>query len=138
MGLEFRVIVCGGRNYGWQMNANRTKTVNKVEVEYLFRKLDLLIYAVEGVIGRQLVIIQGEADGADAWAKKWAEINSIKTLDFPADWDTHKKSAGFIRNKQMLDEGNPELVIAFKGGNGTAMMVDIARNGKVPVKEYYE
>jgi len=136
MGLEFRVIVCGGRNYGWQMNANRTKTVNKVEVEYLFRKLDLLKNAVEGIIGRQLVIIQGEADGADAWAKKWAEINSIETIDFPANWDTHKKSAGFIRNKQMLDEGKPELVIAFKGGNGTAMMIDIAKKADVPVKEY--
>jgi len=136
MGTEFRVIVCGGRDYGWQMNANRTKTVDKVAVEYLFRKLDLLRDAVENVIGRKLVVIQGEATGADSWAKKWAEINEIDTLDFPADWDTHKKAAGFIRNKQMLDEGKPELVIAFKGGNGTAMMIDIAKKANVPVKEY--
>jgi len=136
MGEEFGVIVCGGRDYGWRMNTNRTKTVDKVEVEYLFRKLDLLRDAVENVIGRKLFIIQGEATGADSWAKKWAEINGITTLDFPADWDTHKKAAGFIRNKQMLDEGKPELVIAFKGGNGTAMMIDIAKKANVPVKEY--
>lgn len=29
------------------------------------------------------------------------------------------KAAGAIRNQQMLDEGKPDLVVAFKGGRGT-------------------
>lgn len=136
MNHEFRVIVCGGRNYGWKENANRTKTVDKVKVEYLFNRLDVLKQAVEVIIGRKLVIIQGEAQGADSWAKEWASITNTAMEPYPADWDEHGKSAGFIRNKQMLDEGKPDLVIAFEGGKGTAMMIDIAKKANVPVKEY--
>ena len=32
--------------------------------------------------------------------------------------------------------GNPDLVIAFPGGKGTAMMVDLARKAGVEVKIY--
>jgi len=135
MKYDFKVIVCGGRDYGWKFNSNRQKIVNKEEVDYLAKKLDILKYAV-GEIGRNLIIIQGEAQGADSWAKKWAEMNNVQTLDFPANWDQYGKQAGYIRNKQMLDEGQPDLVIAFKGGKGTAMMIDIAKKAEVPVKEY--
>lgn len=135
MKYDFKVIVCGGRDYGWKFNSNRQKIVNKEEVEYLAKKLDILKFAVEE-LGRNLVIIQGEAQGADTWSKKWAEMNNIQTIDFPANWDEYGKKAGFIRNKQMLDEGKPDLVIAFKGGKGTAMMIDIAKKADVPVKEY--
>lgn len=132
---DFNVLVCGGRDFGWKVNSNRQKTVNKEEVEYLANKLDVLRSAIKE-IGRNLIVIQGEAQGADAWAKKWADINNITTLDFPANWDAYGKGAGFIRNKQMLDEGKPDLVIAFRGGKGTAMMIDIAKKANVPVKEY--
>lgn len=135
MKYDFKVIVCGGRDYGWKFNSNRQKIINKEEVEYLAKKLDILKFAVEE-LGRNLVIIQGEAQGADTWSKKWAEMNNIQTIDFPANWDEYGKKAGFIRNKQMLDEGKPDLVIAFKGGKGTAMMIDIAKKADVPVKEY--
>lgn len=33
-------------------------------------------------------------------------------IPFPAEWEKYGKSAGPIRNRQMLDE-NPDLVIAF-------------------------
>ena len=32
---------------------------------------------------------------------------------FPADWTTYDRSAGPIRNQQMLDEGQPEAGFAF-------------------------
>lgn len=135
MKYDFKVIVCGGRDYGWKFNSNRQKIVNKEEVDYLAKKLDILKFAVEE-LGRNLIVIQGEAQGADSWAKKWAEMNNVQTIDFPANWDEYGKKAGYIRNKQMLDEGEPELVVAFKGGKGTAMMIDIAKKADVPVREY--
>jgi hypothetical protein len=33
----------------------------------------------------------------------------------------------YRRNQQMLDEGRPDLVVAFPGGAGTANMVKLAR-----------
>ena len=53
---------------------------------------------------------------------------------YPADWDKHGKAAGPIRNKQMIDEGKPDLVIAFPGGRGTAGAVRLAKFAGVTVR----
>ena len=53
---------------------------------------------------------------------------------YPADWERYGLSAGYRRNRQMLEEGKPDLVVAFPGGKGTNMMVDIARKAGVPVR----
>ena len=39
--------------------------------------------------------------------------------EYVADWATHGKKAGPLRNQRMIDEGHPDLVIAFPGGKGT-------------------
>jgi hypothetical protein len=55
---------------------------------------------------------------------------------FPADWETHGRAAGPIRNQAMLDEGKPYLVIAFWDGKskGTLDMISRATRAGVPVK----
>ena len=35
--------------------------------------------------------------------ERWAEETKASVKIFPADWVKHKKSAGPIRNKQMID-----------------------------------
>ena len=57
----------------------------------------------------------------------------IDVLWFDADWQKYGRAAGPIRNKQMLDEGSPDLVIAFAGGRGTENMVKQSEAKKVPV-----
>lgn len=56
---------------------------------------------------------------------------------YGADWDTHGKAAGPIRNQRMLDEGQPEIVFAFTddlaASRGTADMVRRARAADLPV-----
>lgn len=47
---------------------------------------------------------------------------------------TNGKAAGPIRNQRMLDEGKPDLVVAFPGGRGTADMVRRAKAAGVPVR----
>lgn len=81
-----------------------------------------------------LHIISGGAKGADSLAIDWAVINWVPFTEYPADWKTHGKKAGFLRNTQMLNEGKPDLVIAFPGGKGTAMMLDISRKAGVAVE----
>ena len=78
-------------------------------------------------------IIHGAARGADTLAEKFGEYFGIPTRAFPADWKKYKNSAGPIRNKQMLVEGNPDVVVAFPGGAGTANMVSQAIKHKVKV-----
>jgi hypothetical protein len=122
MSTEFRILVCGGREYNDWGRVRKT-----------------LDAALEGAraAGKVVVIIHGNARGADLLADQYAREKSLGVIPFPADWDTHGKRAGFIRNKQMLDEGKPHAVIAFPGGIGTRMMVGLAKRYNIPTKEYF-
>lgn len=110
-----RVLVCGGRKFA--------------DCELVWRTLDQM-QAEHG----PLTIIQGGATGADFLAREWAYKQKRGGLiNVPADWEQHGKSAGPIRNKAMLKE-NPDLVIAFVGGNGTANMVRQAEKAGLEVR----
>lgn len=78
-------------------------------------------------------VIEGGARGADRLSSDWAVQNGIPTKRFPANWELHSKRAGPIRNQQMLDEGKPEMVVAFlaKDSIGTKHMIDIAQKAGV-------
>jgi hypothetical protein len=81
------------------------------------------------------VIIHGAARGADTLADQWAVVNWVKIEEYPADWDKLGGAAGPIRNQRMLDEGKPDVVVAFPGGRGTADMVRRSRAAGVRVIE---
>ena len=114
------VLVCGGRNY-----TNRDRA---------FDELDRL-FPFDG----KLTIITGSANGADQLAWHWFVQRMgdvpMNFQAFPADWKRHGKAAGPIRNQQMIDEGKPDLVVAFPGGKGTADMVRRAKAAGIPVHE---
>ncbi len=111
------VLVCGGRDYG--------------NFEVVRLTLDQ-IHAESPIT----LIIHGGATGADECADRWAHLYAdIQVQAYPAMWSTHGNAAGPIRNKQMLDDGKPDLVVAFAGGRGTADMVRQARAAGVRVVE---
>lgn len=111
-----RVLVCGGRDY------RDHDKVNAV--------LDKL-HSEAGIF----TVIQGGAKGADRLADIWAGMNNVLRVQFDADWENHGTFAGPMRNARMLAEGEPDLVIAFPGGRGTADMVKKARRAGVEVIE---
>lgn len=80
-----------------------------------------------------VTFISGKAKGADSLGEKYAKEWGAKVLEFPADWDKYGKRAGPIRNQQMLDEGKPDLVVAFptKNSKGTYHMIRIAKEAGV-------
>ena len=98
-----RVLITGGRDF-----ADR---------QLLFETLDRL-HAARGFT----LVIHGAAKGADSLADEWAKERGIEVQARPADWKKHGRAAGPIRNQEMLKE-NPQLVVAFPGGKGTANMV---------------
>lgn len=110
-----RVLVCGGRDFG--------------DFPFLYEWLDAFHahYVIE-------VLIHGEARGADRLAGFWAKDRGIAVQGFRADWEAHGRHAGPIRNRLMLDEGKPDVVVAFKGGNGTRHMARIAREAGIHVE----
>jgi len=115
-----RVLVCGGRDY---------------------RKYDYLktvLSALQVVEAPFSCIMHGAATGADTMAGTYAARHNILVEEYRADWKGHGTAAGPIRNKQMLEEGKPDLVVAFPGGSGTAHMVKIAKAAGVRVIEIKE
>lgn len=113
-----KVLVCGDRHY-----ADRAA---------VFATLDDL----NGRDGISLVI-EGEAPGADTFGREWGEVHNVPIARFPADWDKYGRAAGPIRNRQMLVEGQPDLVVYFHDdlahSKGTADMVRQAMKAGVSV-----
>jgi hypothetical protein len=81
------------------------------------------------------VIIHGAARGADTLGGKWASDRGIPVEVYPAQWNKYGKKAGFLRNTQMLEEGQPDMVVAFTGGRGTDMMVNLSAKAGVQVED---
>lgn len=109
-----RVLVCGGREFAGR--------------NWLFATLDLT-HRMIGIMH----VIHGAARGADSLAGEWARARGVPELRFPAEWNRHGRAAGPLRNQRMLEEGFPNLVIAFPGGTGTKDMVTRARAAGVTV-----
>jgi len=83
-------------------------------------------------------VIEGEARGADTIAREEAEKLELKVDPYPANWDKYGRSAGPIRNREMLDQC-PDLVLAFHShlltkSKGTADCVREARKRGIEVK----
>lgn len=108
------LLVCGGRDYKDQDRMN--KVLSKIKKDW-----------------KEIEIIHGGASGADSLADDWARVHKVKRTPYYAKWKTHGKSADPIRNKQMLEDGKPDIVVAFPGGKGTENIIAIAEKAGVPV-----
>ena len=112
------VLICGDRNW-----TNR---------EAIRRELSKLNPADD-------TIMHGAARGADSIAGSEAKAMGFTVRSYPAQWDTHGRSAGPIRNRLMLSQG-PQLVLAFHPdittSKGTKDMVMIARKAGIETKVY--
>lgn len=136
-----RVLVCGGRDYRDEEAA--FATLDQVHAE---QPITLIIE------GGQRTYENGKlVGGADLWGCRWTYRAGIGGLRFDADWSDlshpdaliktrrngtrYDARAGFRRNQRMIDEGKPDLVVAFPGGKGTADMVARARKAGIEIRE---
>lgn len=78
-------------------------------------------------------VVSGGADGADFLGEKYAVENGIPIKHFPADWNTHGRAAGPIRNKQMADYADCLIAVWDGKSKGTKNMIDNMNKLKKPV-----
>ncbi len=113
-----RVIVCGTRT---------------------FNDRELLYSTLDNILGDpvNVEIISGGCRGADRIAEDYAKSRGLRVTVFEAYWDEYGKSAGPIRNRQMLNYalGAEAIVVAFWDGKsrGTANMINIAKRSNAEV-----
>lgn len=117
---KLNVIVAGGRDFN--------------NYQLLSDKLDHLLSSVDK---KDVILIVGGAKGADTLGKQYAEDNGINYQVMNADWDTHGKKAGVLRNIEMAKVAN--ALVAFWDGesSGTKHMIEEARRKDLKVRVIY-
>lgn len=111
-----KLIVCGGREDADGNEYNDYHAMRKA--------IELL---------KPTHIAHGAAKGADRVADEVAMHMRIPVRRFPADWKQLGRSAGMIRNGQMLKHFAPDAVLAAPGGNGTGNMILRSLRQELPV-----
>jgi len=110
-----KVLVCGSRDYDdWP-----------------------LVCAMLDGLDDVFTVINGGATGADTLGRRWAEGENRIVETYVAQWGTHGRVAGPLRNSQMLKDGQPDMVLAFINkplvdSKGTADMVRQAKREGIP------
>jgi predicted Rossmann-fold nucleotide-binding protein len=109
-----KVLICGGRDL------NKADAWNLLERE----AKDEIAHAIGCFNGVKIeTVIHGGCRGADEAAAVWGASEHAKVIACPADWKKHGKAAGPMRNRRMLLDHKPDIVIALPGGRGTADMI---------------
>ena len=110
-----RVLVAGAHNF--------------YDREWCYRALDAIHK------DRQIsLIIEGGARGTDTLARDWAQAQNVKFRTFPAQWELYLGDAGWIRNREMLKVGKPDLFVPFPGGEFTRDLIAQAAIEGVPIR----
>lgn len=111
---RFVVLVCGGRDFD-----DRAMVWGMLDSLHAMRPITRIVH--------------GDAKGADKLASDWARSRGVGQDRFPADWKNLGRSAGPLRNAEMLAKSKPDLCVAFPGRRGTADMMRRATREKVSV-----
>ena len=127
----FTILVCGGRDY------TDFEKIHNALADLCDRKglWDRPSSAAKRWVGKNaLCVVTGGARGADTIAIEWALLNGAAFKVYEAEWDKYGLRAGPVRNQAMLQENKIDLVLAARGGAGTADMVRRAKKAGIEVK----
>ena len=105
--METKVIIAGSRDF--------------YDYDLLAEECNIILEGKDDI-----EVVSGRAIGADMLGELYAKDKKYPVKLFPADWNTHGKGAGFIRNAEMAKYGN--MLIAFWDGEskGTKHMIETA------------
>ena len=125
---ELRVIIAGSRDF--------------TNYDFLSNQVHLILNAYKATNDNlNITIISGNARGVDQMGERFAKNNNLNLKMFPANWDKYGKSAGYLRNEEMLNyamnESYPILIVFWDGiSKGTKHMIDIADKKQVPIYKF--
>ena len=109
-----RVLVCGARG---------------------FNDRKLLTQVLHSLTPAPTTIIQDGETVAAELSGRWTRENGLVLETYSADWKNSGVLAGRIRNQRMLDEGKPELIVAFAANRETNHLTVRARAMGIKVVE---
>lgn len=105
----YKVIVAGSREFN----------------DYSLLEREMINF-LRGKYPKDVEIVSGTARGADKLGEAFAAKKNCNIKCFPADWDKHGKSAGYIRNSEMAKYADACVVFWDGVSRGTKHMIDLA------------
>lgn len=115
--MMFSVIIAGGRDFN--------------DYELLKRKCD---YYLSNLDTDNIIIISGGARGADSLGERYAKEKGYELDSHPADWNKYGKSAGYRRNKEMVDIASAAICFWNGSSKGTKHTIDLCKEKGIPCK----
>ena len=98
-------------------------------LKYINKRLDSTVVPGEPYrrVDLGINIVSGGARGADTLAEKFANEFGFKTIIFKPDWNLYGRSAGFIRNRKIVE--NCDILFAFQinKSKGTQHSINLAK-----------
>ena len=119
-----RVLVTGTRAANWPTEQIVTRALDDAR-------------EVAGAVGRTILVVHGGARGVDTIAGFWAVAAGIPCERHPADWQRIGRSAGVVRNAEMVKLG-ASVCLAFPrpGSVGTWDCIRRAADAGIHVRIY--
>ena len=112
----FKVIIAGGRDFS--------------DYDLLKVKMNRILSNITD----EIVVVSGNARGADSLGEKYATEMGYKLEKYPANWDKYGKRAGYLRNEQMADVAHACVCFWDSKSKGTKHMIDLANEKKLKLR----
>lgn len=130
-----RILITGSRN--WDLMESISARITEAIIDYVKDNPHLKSRPIDWV-----TIVHGDCPfGADYLADKFAR-HVLKLPDsnierYPADWSTFGKTAGFRRNRRMVNS-MPTMCLAFirDNSNGATNCRDLADKAGIPTETF--
>jgi hypothetical protein len=115
---EFKVCIAGSRDYPDLLQVHSV--------------IDILCADAEGC--QTIHVITGGASGVDTEAHAYASVLGLPTTVMPAEWDTHGRAAGPIRNAAMVQAAGRVVVLWDGKSKGAKNTIDQALKQHKPLE----
>jgi hypothetical protein len=126
MNSPIRVLVTGSRTW--------------TDVDTIFGALDVIAERARAECVPGVVVVHGCAKGADMVADSWVRDRKwrgwpVEAERHAADWSTHGRRAGFVRNSAMVQRG-ADVCLAFilDASRGATQCADLAEAADIPTQ----
>jgi len=131
--IDFNVGKVSFIKYGIKYNVNKNENNESVQKLAIVGSRSItdrnfvrrILNYYKFIFGNPIKVISGGAKGIDTIGEEWANSLDIETQIFLPDWDKYGKSAGFIRNEDIIKNCDVCLAIWDGESNGTKNDFDL-------------
>jgi len=117
-----KTIIAGSRSL---VNYDTSPELVKQQLDNLYTFME---YHIEKYAWEITEVVSGRAKTVDTLGERWANDRFIPIAYFPANWKEYGKSAGPIRNQEMIDYAEAAIYFWDGKSKGTLDCINRAKN----------